>query len=183
MNHETIRSFYAGLQQQRILLSFHGLFTQRMMVEYGRLLQKREEMEPRKRRILFGVFVELTENILRYSAETVASEEGPRGVGVIVVSESAAGYQVISGNLVTHAQGERVREICESLRGKTREELRLLFREHRRLPREPGARGAGLGLIEVASRSDTPMSCQISPVDENHSFLSLSIEILKDHTP
>lgn len=183
MQHEGIRAFYAKMREHRILLSFMGVFSQQVMVEYGRLLNEREEIDDNRKLILFGIFVELTENILRYSQERASGPGNEaRGVGVVIVSETDATYCVSSGNQVPPARAEAVKAYCDELATLDAEALRQRYREQRRAPRQPDQRGAGLGLIEVARRGDHPLACDFSRLDAEHAFLSLSIQINKRPT-
>jgi len=179
MIHSTLHKIYSTLKDQRILLSFHGLFSQQIMVEYGRILKERNELDENKRTILFSIFVELTENILRYSTERVASQSDSRGVGIIVVSETDETYAISSGNLVETDQARKLVSYCESLNKLDRDALKSLYKEKRREARKEGAKGAGLGLIEMTRRSDRPIICSQKPLEDSGSFLSISIEIEK----
>lgn len=182
MDAATLIDYYQNARRSRIVLSFMGVVTQEIMVEYGKLLQQQENLSLNSRQILFGTFIELAQNIIRYSAERVGPPDQSRGVGLVLVSEQDDTFTVSSGNLVTADAARELRAQLASLAGLGADELKQLARERRRAGPPAGSRGAGLGLIEITRRAACPPDFEFSSVDGDV-FFSLSVQISKGIAP
>lgn len=169
---------YQNARAERIVLSFMGVVTQEIMVEYGKLIQQQEGLSLNSRQILFGTFIELAQNILRYSAERAGPAEPRRGVGLVLVSEQDDTFTVSSGNLVAAETAAALGEQLTALSRLGADELKAAAKERRRSGPPPGSKGAGLGLIEISRRAARPPEFAFSPVGD-HVFFSLSVQISK----
>ena len=179
MTPELLHSHYLAMREQRLVLSFMGIVTQEIMVEYGKLIQAQEGLSENNRLILFGTFIELTQNILRYSAERSGPAESSRGIGIVLVSEQEDTFTVSSGNLVTIRAAEALSAQLTHLATLDRDALKQLHKERRRSGPPEGSVGAGLGLIEVCRRAATPPAYTLLPQDNDTVFFSLSVPIAK----
>ncbi|MGF1453445.1 MAG: SiaB family protein kinase [Opitutales bacterium] len=174
-----LSDFYRDLRHQRIVLAFLGVFSQEIMVECRKIITDRQQIDQNVSLVLTSVFVELTENILRYSAEREMRDGVARGVGIVVVQETQDSFTVVSGNQTAPQQGKHLLENCERLNTLDKEQLRQLYRERRREARAADQSGAGLGLIEIARRASAPMQCQLIEQSDEVAFVSLEIAIAK----
>jgi hypothetical protein len=175
----SLSEFYHKLRDESIVLAFLGVFSQEIMVECRKILTDRRQMDKNRLLVLTGVFVELTENILKYSAERELRNGKHRGVGIVVVRESATHFTIQSGNLAKTAVGEALVSHCNELNLLDAEALKTRYLSQRREARKQGATGAGLGLIEISRRADGPVQCQAEPRSEGLCFVSISIPIAK----
>lgn len=178
MDAAELLAHYRNAREKRIVLSFMGVVTQEIMVEYGKLIQQQEGLTLNSRQILFGTFIELAQNIIRYSVERAGPADAVRGVGLVLVSEQDDTFTVSSGNLVTAAAAASLREQLVFLAGLNADELKQLARERRKSAPPAGSRGAGLGLIEINRRAARPPSFDFSPIGDQF-FFSLSVQIAK----
>lgn len=175
----TLPAFYQNLRDQKIVLAFLGVFSQEIMVECRKILTDRQNIDKNCLLILTSVFVELTENILKYSEERELRDGKRRGVGIIVVRETDTHFIVHSGNRAKLDSAKGLVETCNNLNSMDKDGLRQLYRERRREARKADAKGAGLGLIEITRRADGPVECAMEPLNEAYGFVSLSIQISK----
>lgn len=178
MDSATLLAYYQNARRERIVLSFMGVVTQEIMVEYGKLIQQQEGLSLNSRQILFGTFIELAQNIIRYSAERAGNEGRMRGVGLVLVSEQDDTFTVSSGNLVTRETAAELGRQLGGLSALGPDELKQLARERRRSGPPAGSKGAGLGLIEIVRRAARPPRFDFAEVGD-HSFFSLSVKISK----
>ncbi len=175
----SLADFYRDMREQRIVLAFLGVFSQEIMVECRNIITDRQQIDQNVLLVLTSVFVELTENILRYSAEREIREGKSRGVGIVVVRETPTSLTVASGNRSTTEAGKKMVDTWAHLNQRSKDELRQMYRDQRRAAREENALGAGLGLIEIARRAVLPVQCDFTPSDDTHGFVSLEITIAK----
>lgn len=183
MNFQDLFLQYRQMTDHRILMSFKGVFAQPAIVEMasalrGKVASRTNQTMVMKR--IFAIFVEMSQNILFYSAEKEADEEGKEnGVGILVVSEHDDRYCVSSGNLMFNANVEKIRSRCEIVSKMNKEELKAYYSEQRKLPRSSDSKGAGLGLIDMARKSEYPIEFSFIPFNDETSFYMLSVYISK----
>jgi hypothetical protein len=172
--------YYQAMNASRILMSFKGAISQELLVELGSLVKHQLQNDEKIQR-LFAVFVEMSQNILHYSAEkeTFGDDGHQVGVGVIVISETDAAYSVSAGNLASVSEAERLRDRCTVLNTKSKDELKKLYQEQRKQPAPSGSKGAGLGLIDMVRKADEPVQCDVNTVSTDTAFCTLNVVIHK----
>jgi hypothetical protein len=75
---------YTVAKSTHILMMFKGGFSQNVVVDLGSLLQNRLGFDVKIRR-MFGIFVELAQNVKNYSAETELASDGTHvGVEILI---------------------------------------------------------------------------------------------------
>jgi hypothetical protein len=139
-----------------------------------------EEAESMTAQSVFSVFIEQMQNILNYSAEKVPPNEVMESelrVGVVVIGHEQKGYYILCGNKVYNKDIPGLRDKLELLRNMSKEELKTLYKERRRMEPEPTSKGAGLGLIEMARKGTEPIEYGFSPIDDNFSFFSIRVVV------
>lgn len=153
------------------------------MVGLGDVTENVLHLEWEKKNIrkkVFAVFVELTQNVIHHSAQLTGFKQ-KAGTGVIVIIEKKNAYEIISGNVVENSKVRNVVNRCEQITMSNPDELKAMYREQRKQPVLPDAKGSGLGLIDIARKSGNAIMTTIEKIDERVSFLELSVTINKDH--
>lgn len=180
MDPSLVLTHYELSRERKILLSFMGIMTQKIMVEYGKVINEREGLSENSRIVLFGIFVELTQNILRYSAEHSTAMEGNNGVGVVMIAEDDAHFYVASGNYVSPARAAELDSLMNHLCSLDQAGLKSFHKERRRGEPPPGSLGAGLGLIEVTRRASSPPLHTLQTTRSGEIFFAISVPVKKD---
>ena len=126
--------------------------------------------------------VELSQNIIRYSAERAqdplrSGNGNELGFGIIAIGCHNKRYTVTSGNLIDNGRVEPLRRLLERLKTMDREQLRCLFLEQRKSSPPDGSLGAGLGIIDISRKAGEPVEFEFRPVDDRVSFFSIKIVI------
>ncbi|MBC2600440.1 SiaB family protein kinase [Puniceicoccus vermicola] len=173
--YQKLFDYYQNLNRERLMLSVTGPISQEIVKQYGALLKSMESISENRRLVVLGVFVEMAQNVLRYSAEQV----GGVGLGVVVICEEDHCFQVSSGNLIPIAIREQLELSFSALSKLDQEELRTFYREKRREARKGTGDGAGLGLIELFRRCEK-VECGFEPVDEDQLFFTVTAGVAKD---
>jgi hypothetical protein len=180
MHPKELHAHYVAAHEQHIVLSFMGVVTQELLVGYAKFLPEQTGLSDNSRLVLFGTFVELAQNILRYSAERAGPAGHERGIGLVLVSEQEKTFTVASGNLVDRAAADSLEAQLTGLAAMDRDGLKAHYRDRRRAGPPAGSVGAGLGLIEVARRAAAPLAWNFSPQSDGRVFFSLSVPIAKE---
>jgi hypothetical protein len=184
MESVSIFEHYQTMGRQGVVFVFRGSMSQALLVRFGETIRKDLFSAPKKLpeiRKVFSVFVELAQNITRYSAErSTEGGEGETGRGIIVVSETADHYTVASGNRIENARVSLLAGQMEAMQGLTPETLRRQYREQLKQAQPEGSAGAGLGLLDMARRSGGMLRFAVHPVDERTSFIEVFVDIRKE---
>lgn len=171
---------YRDTYDYQFIVSFKGRLSQEVLTEFGSMIRTSLSTESKIKKI-FAVFIELAQNMLHYSAERKSLEDGREtGVGIIMVDEKSVGYNVSAGNLVLNEKIESLKMKCEKINSMSRDELKTYYQKQLRSNRPEDSKGAGVGLIDIARKSDGPLSFNISPIDDKHSFFTLSAYFTKE---
>jgi hypothetical protein len=94
--------FYRQMEGKRVLLTFKGALSQRILVKMGDYIRNQLSFDKKIKKI-FSVFVELSQNIIRYSADREEMDGDPTGVGMVLFVEGNEHYYILSGNSVPNS--------------------------------------------------------------------------------
>ncbi|KJS86714.1 MAG: hypothetical protein JM58_06440 [Peptococcaceae bacterium BICA1-8] len=180
----SLYNLYKDLKAQKILLCYSGPIAQASIEGVGDTLRRNLEFEEAGNTTtlaVFSIFIEQAQNVLNYSAEKLSKDEEDQKelrVGVVVIGYDDTGdYFVYCGNRVYNQDISKIRNSLEHLRNLNKDELKMLYKERRRMEREPGSKGAGLGLIEMARKSEVPLGYSFEKIDEVFSFFSIKVVV------
>lgn len=152
------------------------------MVGLGDVTENAPKLEREKndvRKKVFAAFVELTQNVVHHSAHASGGAQKP-GTGVVVIIEKKHAYEIISGNVAENCRAQNVVRHCQQLSMASADELKALYREQRKRPIPLGAKGSGLGLIDIVRKTGNSIISTVEKIDDKVSFLELSVTINKD---
>lgn len=160
----------------RILLCFNGPISRSLIEEIGNALKnylQADQARPASVLDVFGVYIELTQNIRHYAAFR-NYDEALAAATVVVARDRDGNYVVEAGNIVEPADGQALLQRVQALAGLDKAQLKAAYKEQLRKPRADDAvSGAGLGLIDVARKSAEPLVASLSPTGDGRAFFSL----------
>ncbi|EQA45717.1 hypothetical protein LEP1GSC050_4235 [Leptospira broomii serovar Hurstbridge str. 5399] len=183
MDNEVINLFksYKDASEYNLLVSFKGRLSQEVLTELGSMIRTSLSSESKIKKI-FAVFIELAQNMLHYSAERQVNEEmKDAGVGILIVRENSVGYHVGSGNLVQNEKLEFLSERIQKINSMNKDELKSFYQQQLRSERPEDSKGAGVGLIDIARKSDGPLVFHFDSVDNKNSFFTISAFFTKEN--
>ena len=163
------------------ILVFKGSLSQDVLVGMGEILLDNlsKKLAKTNTKRMFSVFVELTQNIQRYSSKKIAVDDKKIGFGIICVEDLKDKYIIVSGNLVNSENVKHLTEQLDYLNNLSMDDLKKLRKTRLRSERLKGSMGAGIGFIDIIRKSGFPIRYEIMQVDETHSFVSFYIEFRK----
>ena len=122
---------------------------------------------------VFSVYIEMSQNIRHY-ASRMGYDDFAAAATVVITETEDGHYTVSAGNLVEREDGEALLKKIRELSLLDKAELKSLYKQRLRLPRETGQpSGAGLGLIEMARKSSEPLQATLDEGSEGKIFFSL----------
>lgn len=171
------------LHAQGIMFCFSGYMTEEVLAGIGDALKRKlqvEAVDTRTMRGLFSIFVELVQNVIRYSAESATPEQTDDVMdlryGVLTVGRADGGYFIACGNVVQQADADRLVDNLAHLKSLSPDELKALYRQTLRDDPPKGSKGAGVGFIEIARRAHI-FDYDFHPVSPDRTFFSLRATI------
>ncbi len=164
-----------------VFLNLCGPLSQNLMVEMGGLMKTKMALEGSDAATIkkaFSVLVELNQNIIHYSAEKKTDKSNKHagcfnGCGIISIGKQDSNYFLLSGNQVENNKVEKLRSRLVKLQSMTKEQLKEEYRSQRKKEPEKESKGAGLGLIEIARKSVSPLEFRFNQLDAHVTFFSL----------
>jgi hypothetical protein len=181
MTHADLYNLRETYNQDHILLCFNGPFSQGLIEEIGNALKRYMQSEDASSSSgldVFAVYIELAQNITHYCSSRQYSDADASAT-VVIGREPDGHYVVSAGNVIEAEDGAFLEQRIAELAAMDKAALRAAYKEQLRKPREEGvASGAGLGLIDIARKASSPISCLVQPLDSGSKvFFSLRVVI------
>jgi hypothetical protein len=166
--------------QEKSLLLYQGTLTVNLisiLSNHIRLLLNHDFKALQK---IFKIFIELSQNVSYYSADTFEVNTGVFcGSGWVSVQDLEGSYHITTGNVIKPGDAETLTRYCQEINSLSEEELRKLKREIRSeaLARETGAH---IGLIQTSIISGNHLEFLIDKQDEARPVFILTAVINKE---
>ena len=159
------------------LVSFKGPLTVGLLSFLGNYLKSIIKLEHALEKRIFRIFIELTQNVSYYSAETIAVESGINsGIGWFTVKKVNKHFIVSTGNLIIREDGFKLIRNCDEINSLNDLELRELKRKTRSQAMERDV-GAHIGLIQTSILSRSKLNYKVTELDDKHSYFTISVNI------
>jgi len=170
------------LQENGILISFSGRFSQEIIEELGDAVKKYLETESISQKDtynVFSVFIEQTQNIKNYSAlkNNCSVRAKIANSGIVTIGKSDTGHFVSSGNIMESTDAYALAQKLDIISSLDRAGLKKLYKEQMKKEMLPESTGAGLGLIDMARKASRPLQYSINKLDEEFHFFTLKVNI------
>ncbi len=165
--------------RQRILLCFNGALSRSLLEEIGEALRRHlqaERASPGAITDVFAVYIEMTQNIRHY-AQRHGYNEVEATATIVIGRDAQDRYTIQAGNLVEPGDGEQLLRDVAALGELDQAQLKAAYKTQLRRPHVPLAGSAGLGLIDMARRSSTPLRAALDPQPGGRAFFSLHAAI------
>jgi hypothetical protein len=171
MNYQEYRDFCKLVEKQRVVFYYFGYFSQNIvsaMAEAVRVRLEQSEKAASTRRKLFSSFVEMAQNIIHYSSNTLTPPEGndkELRQGSLCIGGDSDRYYLHCANPVADGDVDGLKSRLESLRSMTLDEIKRAYRETLRSDQPEGSKGAGLGFLTVARDASEPLEFEFTRDD------------------
>lgn len=169
--------------QKKIIFCYSGPLSQSLMVEIGSILKQRMEQESTGKGIIsktFAILIEQVQNIMHYSVEKTVfdtMENIKLSMGIVAVGFENNRYFVSSGNMIHCEDRDRIASMIEAINKMSPDEKKRYYKEVRKQPPDKKSRGAGLGFIEMARKTDLPVDFDFIDIDNNYCFFTIRLNI------
>ncbi len=175
-----LKQFKDSINKENIIFCFCGPISQVLMAEIGDMLKlKMKQGEAGKNRSkVFSILVEQVQNIIHYSDEKYpvdsdVYEIDQLSVGIIAVGLDENACSVMSGNRIKNQKIHGLQRTLQDLQKMDKEELKAFYKKQLRSEPLDDSKGAGLGFIEIARKTNYPIKFDFTPIDETYSFFTI----------
>ena len=157
-----------------VFLAYDGFLTQALIVAMTEALEKESEsgeLSMTTSTNILTIFIELCQNMMNYSKSQKVLQSKNDGKGMILVGhdKDEDKYYVLSRNLVNKQDKEAIEKKLKKVSSLDKDALRLYYREMRKLGKDKHEKGAGIGFIEIARKSEK-MVYSFEKIEDVYSF-------------
>lgn len=168
------------MERKEAIIDFEGPIsfeTMEMLLNQLKSARQFNALRKPVRKRVYGTVVESIDNIFKYAApgkgRTWDLERPPR----IQVKEREGKFIVSAGNLILDEQVSDLTDKLERVNEMDDEALKLLYEEVINKEANENDRGAGLGLITMAMRTDEEIRFEFDRAGSGHTYFTMHITI------
>jgi len=180
-----IRGYSKMLDQCEILVIYNGPIWSSDIDNLAGLVTNHldEDLSLSMSQAVFSVFVEQINNMMMYSADKKSRVVSDGQVletskGIFVLSFHDGSYFIQTGNLVSDSNATILKNRIDYLNTLNKKELRQYYKERMKSENDnPESKGGGLGLIEIARRSSSPIKYELEPCEGGLKYFTTYIVI------
>jgi Family of unknown function (DUF6272) len=171
--------FYPNIIDEKLLFSYRGPITYPILAEIAEEIKEYFKFDPRIGYKMFGIFMEMGQNLFDYSQEFNIYHEKPK-VGSIFIGEDEGYYSIATGNLLDAHACEHICEKCKIINTLDIQGLRQYKRKLRSISAlEVSQPRAGIGLVQTAILSENSIVFDFENVNHEYRFLILYTKVAK----
>ncbi len=150
-------------------------------MSFGKTIRQSLELvqvDKKTARSVFAIFVEETQNIVRYS-KAILPEDADDSEAVLRHGFIAVGspekdvYFVCCGNLILKDDVQRLSRHLKHIATLDSDGLKALYKEILKDAVPEGSKGAGVGFVDIARRANGAFEYDFKDVDDKHAYFYL----------
>ncbi len=166
------QNFDKKIKGSNIVMIYKGDFARDSIMPIIAILEEQMKAmtDDVKSKSFFLILVELLQNVSRHALDTVDRS------GIFMITEENGTIGVDVGNIVDDKTKELLQTKIEALNKLDIAELKTLYKQTLREGSFSEKGGAGLGLIEIARKSNGPMHMAFDALPDNRNFFTFSVK-------
>jgi len=175
----SVLSMYDELIDNGISIVYIGKFDQKIVTFFPALLEAQMEENSENKKIkkrVFHTLVEILQNLQRHS-DSITQYNVKKSSGVFMIGKKDKIYYIITSNKVVSETIPSLVKAIETVNNSTVEELREMYKKQLRDGNLSKKGGAGLGLIDIARKTEEKLDYLFIPIDNNLNYFVLKAEI------
>ena len=169
-----------------IMFCYCGYMTEEVLFSIGKAIKDKlliDDVDKPSIRVIFSLFVEQVQNVIRYSNELESKETdeklielryGVLAIGRKIMPNGEEKLFVAVGNMVNSEDAVRLQENLTHIQSLDAEGLKLLYKKTMREDTPEHSKGAGLGFIDIARKSKNKFEYDFITIDDDISFFTIT---------
>jgi len=178
-----VKQLYAEICGEDDFFAFAGNITSGQINSILEEIEERfvglESTNTKIRKKVYNILVEVLQNLFHHSdeiPEELVESLGQR-YGMIVIKMKDDDFRITSGNFVSTANKKNLTEKIEKINSLSADELKEMYKYILNYQKMSPKGGGGLGLIDIARKSENQLGYKFYPYNEGYSFYTLDIFI------
>lgn len=165
--------FFEIAQQRNLTFYYKGYFSHSIVAAMSEVVKLQLEVagvSASTRRKIFSSFIELSQNIVHYSCDSLAEGQGPGGAireGAMCISSDGERHLMVCINPIATIAVSELRDKLEPLRGMSIEEIKQAYKVSLRAETPADSKGAGLGFLTMARDASAPLEFTFYPRNDD----------------
>ena len=177
-----IFEIYKQLEERNVIISFKGVMTSEILTTTLQIMESRMdklEERPKIRKKVFNVLVECLQNLYHHIDDDIDDKSTPQNKRncLFMIARENAAYIITTGNYIKPEDSPILEEKLDTINGMTRDELKSYYKQVLNEGTMSDKGTAGLGMIDIARKSGKKLEYDLTPINENLTFFSLSVRI------
>jgi hypothetical protein len=169
---------YDSFEEHGISLVYVGKFSHTITKVFAALTGDETEKSNESKavqRTLHHTMIEILQNMTKHSENMF--QEINMGQGLFMLGKKNDAYHIITSNLVDAKQEVVLKNTIDSLNAATPLELKEMYKKQLREGKISGKGGAGLGLIDIARKTQNPLDYMFFPADVDKKYFLLKVKV------
>ena len=179
-----LQDYQLDTEAKKALVYYKGTFNQDTLLRISNYLRDGLPTHRKISKKIFSIFIELAQNISKYSAEhnQFLDIEDKNGIGVIAIYQFGSDYILKGGNLVNSTTAVKLKQHCHEINQLDYHGLKRLRKELNSQPLEDNATGGKIGLLQIALKSEHPIEVNYTTQPNNNSmaFVVISTKVTEE---
>ncbi|MDX1904494.1 MAG: SiaB family protein kinase [Thermonemataceae bacterium] len=173
--------YYQLIKSEKVVLSYKGGIDADAIHHLVRLVEKNladadEKLSIRKK--IVNLTVEALQNILNYFSEE-ALDKFLENESFMILTSNKQNYEILTGNYISIQRMKTLKKRIDNVNMMSQEDLQKVYLDILENPKVSITRGAGLGLIDMARRSQNKITYQFNDYNEDYTLFLMTTTINK----
>ncbi len=173
---------FLEMNNGEVLLAYKGSITAELITNVLGVVETKLDHVIEKsitKKKIYNVLVESLQNLYHHVDELPEelSYDLDFNFGIFVVSKVDDSYEIRTGNFIRKDKIKSLKERLDKIKSLTKDELKELYKFVLNNQKFSDKGGGGLGLIDIARRTDGKIDYQFNDFDTDFSFFNLNIVI------
>ncbi|MBW3544271.1 MAG: SiaB family protein kinase [Bacteroidetes bacterium] len=177
-----IYELHKTMLARNLILVYEGEFTQEITKSVLAMAERNMDSmgeESGIKRKVFNVMVECLQNIVKHSEDLNRTME-QKSTAIFMIGKQDSAYIITSGNPIKNEEVDNLRAKLDQINGLDKDGLKQLYKEIIKSTSLSEKGGAGLGFVDMARKSGSPLEYDFEKLDNQYSFFSLRTKIAKE---
>jgi hypothetical protein len=175
-----IDDYFSQMNSGDIILAYKGSVSSELITNVLEVIDaKLENLIAKKttKKKLYNVLVESLQNLYHHIDDLPDAGNGKFDVhfGIFVVAREKDSYKVSTGNFIKKEKIEPLKQRLDRIKSLSKEELKELYKNILNHQDFTQKGGVGLGLIDMAKRTDGRIEYNFTDYNQDYSFFNLNV--------
>ncbi|MFH1321462.1 MAG: SiaB family protein kinase [Bacteroidota bacterium] len=182
INVNNIYGIHHKMLDKKILMAYKGAFSIEIvnaLLSNAKRQMKNLDIDFTVRKKIYNVMVECLENINRYAGENLFEEKDQLSshIPLFLMGKSEGCFYVTVGNLIYNKDVDLLKQKLDDINKLDRKGLKEKYRDTILKAKVTEKTGPGLGIIDMALKSDNKLDYYFKTVKDDISFFVLEIKV------